>query len=118
MSEEKSAAGYKLRETENRINRNKKSSSSVETVKSYDNNTEKELTIKELRKKCTKYDAEMIIAQNTCHEKHAITTRSSKRNFDDSISIDNHAYSFRKVSKSFSNNQHCDQNERTDLGKN
>lgn len=106
MLEEKSA-GYKLRETENRINRNKKPS---DEVKKFDTSN-KQLNLKELRKKCTKYDAEMIIAQNSCQEKHTITTRSSKRAFEDSI--DCQAYSNRKV-KNLST--HCDKNKRNNLG--
>lgn len=101
-----------MRETENRINRNKKTSVAE------DKNYEKQLNIKELRNKCsiTKYDAEMIIAQNTCQEKHKITTRSSKRAYhEESISNENHSYSIRKV-KTYSAH-HCDQNERTELGK-
>lgn len=102
MSEEKSA-GYKLRETENRINRNKKPE-----VKKFDT-SDKQLNLKELRKKCTKYDAEMIIAQNSCQEKHTITTRSSKRAFDDSVE----AYPNRKA-KNLSMNP--DKNKRSILG--
>lgn len=102
MSEEKSA-GYKLRETENRINRNKKPE-----VKKFDT-SDKQLNLKELRKKCTKYDAEMIIAQNSCQEKHTITTRSSKRAFDDSVE----AYPNRKA-KNLSMNS--DKNKRSNLG--
>lgn len=103
MLEEKSA-GYKLRETENRINRNKK------PIKQFDT-SETQLNLKELRKKCTKYDAEMIIAQNSCQEIHTVTTRSSKRAFDDSI--DNQAYFSRKA-KNLSTN--CDKIKGSNLG--
>ena len=100
MLEEKSA-GYKLRETENRINRNKKPE-----VKKFET-SDKQLNMKELRKKCTKYDAEMIIAQNSCQEKHTITTRSSKRAFDDSVDPNR---------KAKNNSTNCDKNKRSNLG--
>lgn len=69
--------GYKLRETDNRINRKKKPSD--------EKNSETALDLKELRKKCnvTKYDAEMIIAQASKQPSEnssmTISTRSTKR---------------------------------------
>jgi hypothetical protein len=62
-SEEKLPGGYRLRETDNRINR-KKNFSHNEGDKS-DAQDVSPMSFKELRKRCTKYDAEMIIAQRS-----------------------------------------------------
>lgn len=62
-SEEKLSGGYRLRETDNRINRKKVSTNLNEHDKNSSSLPEVQLSFKELRKRCTKYDAEMIIAQ-------------------------------------------------------
>jgi hypothetical protein len=127
-SEDKSV-GYKLRETENRINRNKKSSDASESSST---DSKQQLNLKELRKKCTKYDAEMIIAQNsssnntyeakaTNHHHHhednpnmTITTRSSKRAFD-SLMYNNEKYMWKKRNRNgsihYSSNDDDDEEE-------
>ena len=75
-SEDKTS-GYRLRETDNRINRKKKppKDSTELTI---------DLNMKELRKKCnvTKYDAKMIISQASKQSESSIipiATRSTKR---------------------------------------
>lgn len=77
-STEEKSSGYKLRETDNRINRKKKPSEKTELGI--------DINLKELRKKCnvTKYDAEMIIAQASKQQQPentsmTISTRSTKR---------------------------------------
>lgn len=77
-SAEEKSSGYKLRETDNRINRKKKPSDDKCSESALD------LNMKELRKKCnvTKYDAEMIIAQASKQPENSsmtISTRSTKR---------------------------------------
>lgn len=119
LGEEKSV-GYKLRETENRINRNKKPSE----VKNYEislDDSKQQLNIKELRKKCTKYDAEMIVQNShTTHNDHqtTITTRSSKRSFDDLISIEKPSvYSNLNTTTQKKSSMDCDRNGRNGYGK-
>lgn len=62
-SEEKLSGGYRLRETDNRINRRKISSNTGHDKDNMSSLPDVTLSFKELRKRCTKYDAEMIIAQ-------------------------------------------------------
>lgn len=77
-TEEKLAGGYRLRETDNRLNRMKANAnkgikangSNRERVKSNDTHSISSLSFKELRQRgMTKYDAEMIIAQQPNYDK-------------------------------------------------
>lgn len=66
---DESSGGYKLRDTDTRINRVKKTSTSSAKSSNFNSKntslprTETQLTFEELSKRCTKYDAAMIMAQ-------------------------------------------------------
>lgn len=108
-SAEEKTSGYKLRETDNRINRKKKPSDEKSSESALD------LNMKELRKKCnvTKYDAEMIIAQASKQPPEntsmTISTRSTKRASE---------IMERRIETETSRNllKNCDKNRRNNYG--
>lgn len=111
-SSEEKTSGYKLRETDNRINRKKKPSDEKGS-----SDTALDLNMQELRKKCnvTKYDAEMIIAQASKQQQPentsmTISTRSTKR-ASEIIERRSETETSRNLLKN------CDKNRRNNYGK-